>query len=1369
MNALLKAMCWEDPLARERFFVSVGGCRRRALGDNWRAFSVAEVFRSNHQWDFLVKRLRGELLKKKACSFLDHDLSGFFARIDWDQSGDVDVKELSSALMGMFNISASEEDMRELVQWFHAIDADRSGTISEDELSLFLGQLSHMSGEEERQSVRRSLRTQLTAIHEDEEHQEFLQKVSASELKLRKDQEEKELAAKQELEDSWAEILEEQLGENPRLEDSGTCAVFSFQQPNPPRFTNFVGLTNESVQDNDPRLRGQNLRFWSLDQSAAVVQKIPLKIPEAAESGELDFVDRYNLTMWFCLPQLPSERLTLIHWGKPETDLYSDLPAGEIYVWPDGRVAPEGLQEARLSEEAGQVDQELSTDFLLQLNAVSDPGALAEAFSALGLHLGTEAGSDTSQAEICLRIWLQVDSCTRKVVGGVLVGRDRCRFEGVWDSGDTESHLKLVWHFRGAAGDFEPFAELSGTWKETSASCDGEASTFNSLKDLFKGFRLSSQSFLGGLWHIETKTDGHETKHAMAVATQQGEVLQLDLGAGVFLSGCMTATDIVQKCDISFSCTGRPDVDSWVGQVSSQAMEGNLRHAAQDIGAWSAKRIRNPSSLRLPSIFLQRAVRWSSNKISAPQTEALSFRQFSPDAPSDVEMKASRKVYFEITLEERDSLKSVAWIPVSQPGHPHAVSLAATATKKAQLDQKTPPQRRRRKASNSSAEDSVPDSSDKSDKEEELTGRADVEFDVTCVRFSQGDVLGCLYNTKAGQASLSLNGKRLEEKDMKEAKGHHFPELVLHGGRSICINWGQAPFAFGSSEFCPLLTALCRHQGRQWRAEHPHADHLSAELGEGIPIHLQPHIESDIVDPERFYISLGDVILSLEETDAWLRHEWGWSPKSCFVCHEEDLEATENLEDVELLEDLTDVSADARAEDSDGEKQGKVIFSLRHHTLWKIVAGKLSRLSDLSLAGGGRHAIQTSDEAGAREVHKLMPTQEEQLRKLQLLAQRAGLRFQSTGEDPALAPIHARTCGVKVQRNHWHVLTISADLPFSMVFWLDGERILEIEPGYPSLRSKGPFSLVTQNGLSFFGMKGLCSSSQKKWMLGGRIREARIALGHLPSRAEILQVHQPRGVWLCRHSECERQGRQTRNSSTARTCWKCKTDKPKSGVAPPQNPDPKTGLLTLVADEFDKLVLDSDHSVFVDCTADWCGPSVQIKPLLYQLANLTKKLGSSSEDRIVVAMMDTDENEANPEYFPEPYIPNMKLFVKGENKRCPVKFDGERTLKGMLRFIEENTGVKDFVKALSEGYPAYKEKHDIDNQLGRLQKAVEVFFSTPRPQRCTVMACEVYQAAARFLLSGELEKVNSGPSAGSCDQVVKDTEPLCPSNIYVNN
>lgn len=465
-------------------------------------------------------------------------------------------------------------------------------------------------------------------------------------------------------------------------------------------------------------------------------------------------------------------------------------------------------------------------------------------------------------------------------------------------------------------------------------------------------------------------------------------------------------------------------------------------------------------------------------------------------------------MYFEVTLENDDSLESVAWIPVQELGRPHTEGLAFSDAKKTWLASKT--------------EGDLPQ-----EPVQELAQRGNVLFDLTSAGCVAGDVLGCVYDADKGQASLYKNGKKLDGWPDQAGEGERFPELRLWGDKAISLNWGQKPFAFLLSDVCPLLKRLCLMDGRLWRAEKPTNEFGH---GEGIPTHLHPDIESDPVDRENFFVSIGDVILCLEEKNHWLRHEWGWPPSSCFVPHgHSHTEADDDVEGVELLED-----------EKDSEKHAKVTFSLRGQSLWTIVAQERRKLKELSIE---TQKIRTLSDTEAEVTHFLAPNQQHQLQQLQLLAQRAGLHA-----GVASVQVPAKTCGVTVRKDTWHLLTISADLPFSMVLWLDGERVLDIEPEYPGLRRGGPFSLVVEHGLSFFGMKGLCSKAQKKWSnLGGQLREVRIALGHLPSKSDILQLHQPRGVWLCQRSQCERQGLQTRNSSTAATCWRCKAEKAKSG------------------------------------------------------------------------------------------------------------------------------------------------------------------------------------------------------------------------------
>lgn len=181
----------------------------------------------------------------------------------------------------------------------------------------------------------------------------------------------------------------------------------------------------------------------------------------------------------------------------------------------------------------------------------------------------------------------------------------------------ASSLLKLRWCFQVGAGGFETYAEFSGSWRDASG-CEGEVSTFNVLQDKFSTFTLTSQTFLGGLWTVETRTDGQEeASHILAVATQQDEALHLDVGGGS-LSGSISAADVLQKHDVTLTasaCSGSSNIVSLVGQMSSTQMQGTVETRDQVAGTWLAKRILNHSAFRLPSSFLQRAARWTGSKM----------------------------------------------------------------------------------------------------------------------------------------------------------------------------------------------------------------------------------------------------------------------------------------------------------------------------------------------------------------------------------------------------------------------------------------------------------------------------------------------------------------------------------------------------------------------------------------------------------------------------------------------------------------------------------------------------------------------------------------------------------------------------------
>ncbi len=74
---------------------------------------------------------------------------------------------------------------------------------------------------------------------------------------------------------------------------------------------------------------------------------------------------------------------------------------------------------------------------------------------------------------------------------------------------------------------------------------------------------------------------------------------------------------------------------------------------------------------------------------------------------------------------------------------------------------------------------------------------------------------------------------------------------------------------------------------------------------------------------------------------------------------------------------------------------------------------------------------------------------------------------------------------------------------------------------------------------------------------------------------------------------------------------------------------------------FESDVLSSDKPVLVDYWAEWCGPCKMIAPILEEVS---KDYG----DRLQIAKMNVDENQAVPNKFGIRGIPTLMLFKGGE-------------------------------------------------------------------------------------------------------------------------
>ncbi len=76
-------------------------------------------------------------------------------------------------------------------------------------------------------------------------------------------------------------------------------------------------------------------------------------------------------------------------------------------------------------------------------------------------------------------------------------------------------------------------------------------------------------------------------------------------------------------------------------------------------------------------------------------------------------------------------------------------------------------------------------------------------------------------------------------------------------------------------------------------------------------------------------------------------------------------------------------------------------------------------------------------------------------------------------------------------------------------------------------------------------------------------------------------------------------------------------------------------------DSFQADVIESPTPVIVDFWAQWCGPCLQIAPILEEIA-------TEMDGRVIVAKINVDENPNTPSQYGVRGIPTLMVFKGGE-------------------------------------------------------------------------------------------------------------------------
>jgi thioredoxin 1 len=95
---------------------------------------------------------------------------------------------------------------------------------------------------------------------------------------------------------------------------------------------------------------------------------------------------------------------------------------------------------------------------------------------------------------------------------------------------------------------------------------------------------------------------------------------------------------------------------------------------------------------------------------------------------------------------------------------------------------------------------------------------------------------------------------------------------------------------------------------------------------------------------------------------------------------------------------------------------------------------------------------------------------------------------------------------------------------------------------------------------------------------------------------------------------------------------------------------------------FEAEVLQSPIPVLVDYWAEWCGPCKMIAPILDEIAN-------EYGDRLKVAKLNIDENQATPPKYGIRGIPTLMLFKSGNVEATKV---GALSKSQLTAFIDSH-------------------------------------------------------------------------------------------------
>jgi len=94
--------------------------------------------------------------------------------------------------------------------------------------------------------------------------------------------------------------------------------------------------------------------------------------------------------------------------------------------------------------------------------------------------------------------------------------------------------------------------------------------------------------------------------------------------------------------------------------------------------------------------------------------------------------------------------------------------------------------------------------------------------------------------------------------------------------------------------------------------------------------------------------------------------------------------------------------------------------------------------------------------------------------------------------------------------------------------------------------------------------------------------------------------------------------------------------------------------------EFEEKVLKNERPVLVDFWAPWCGPCRMAEPVLEELSD-------EYENKVIIAKLNVDEQQDNPQKYNVMSIPTTILFKGGKEVGRQIGFVGKQGFEDLVK------------------------------------------------------------------------------------------------------